>query len=103
MKADERAAADGNSRRRAGHHVVVARAMVALVMTDRANDGELIGDGPQPLHVLREAHAGDFGWNRVELAAEFDRRFGFGVKRFVVRRPAVHPNEDARFGRSLGA
>ena len=72
MKADEGAAADGNSRRRAGHHVMVARAVVPLIVADRADHREFVGDRTQPLHVLREPHAGDLRRDRVELAAEFN-------------------------------
>ena len=64
VEADERAAADRDPRRGAGHHVVVARAVVALVVADRPHDGELVGDRRQPLHVLGEVDAGDLGGDR---------------------------------------
>ena len=65
MKADERAAADRNARRRAGHHVVVAGAVVALVVADRADDAQLVADRGQPLHVLGKVDAGNLGGDRA--------------------------------------
>ena len=101
MKADERSAADRNPRWRAGHHVMVAGAVVPLVVADRADDGQLVGDAGQPGHVLREVHAGDLGLDRRELAADLGRRVGLGIERLEVRRPAIHPDQDAT-GRALG-
>ena len=59
MKADEGSATDRNARRCSRHHVVIARAVVALVVTDRAHDRELVGDRGQTRKVLREVHARD--------------------------------------------
>ncbi len=95
MKADERAAADRNPRRRAGHHVVIAGAVVPLVVANRADDRQLVGDAGQPRHVLREVDAGHLGADGLELAANLGRRVGLGIERLEVRRPAVHPNQDA--------
>src|SRR5690606_10465083 len=38
------------------------------------------------------------GSDRLELAAEFDGRLRLGIKRLVVARPAVHPDQNAAFG-----
>ena len=95
MEADEGAAADRDARRGAGHHVVVAGAVVALVVADRADDRQLVGDGRQARQVLREVDAGNLRVDRRELAAEFLRRVRLGIEGFVVGGAAVQPDQDA--------
>jgi hypothetical protein len=56
---------------------VIAGAVVPLVVADRAYDGEAIGDGRQPLHVLGEVHAGDPRRDGLVLA-----RISFGASGF---------------------
>ena len=71
MEADERAAADRNPRRGAGHHVVVAGAVVALVVADRADDRRTCRRSPASrCHVLREVHAGDLAWRSARTRRE---------------------------------
>ena len=74
MEADERPAADRNARRRTGHHVVVAGAVVALVVADRADDGQLVACRRERLHMLGEEDAGHLGGDgsnspRISLGA----------------------------------
>ena len=95
MKADKRAAADRDARRRAGHHVVIARAVIALIVADRADDGQLVGDVREPLHVLRELDARRARLDWLKLAADLARGVWFRVERLVMGGAAVHPDEDA--------
>ena len=64
MEADERAAADGNARRGAGHHVVVARAVVALVVADRADHRELVEAAASFVMCSEKKHARHGGRDR---------------------------------------
>jgi len=98
MKADERPAADRNSRGGPGHHVVVAGSVVPLVVADGADDGELVEARRQLRHVLAELDAGDFRRDGGEVAADFGGGIGFGIEGLEMRGTAVHPNEDAAFG-----
>ena len=75
----------------AGHHVVVAGAVIVLVVANRADDRQLVADGRQPRHVLGEEDSGDLRVDRLELAANFGRSVGLGIEGFEVARPAVQP------------
>ena len=104
VKADERSATDRDPRRRSGHHVMIAGPVIPLVVADRADHGRLVGDARQPRHDLRVVDAGDLRPDHAELAANLGRRVRLGVEGLVMRRPAVHPDEDAAARRrSLGA
>src|SRR5690606_13144270 len=97
MEADERATADRNPRRRSGHHVMIASAMVALIMPDRADHGELVERRGQSRHVLGEMDARDFRRDRLKLASDLQRCFGFWIEGLEVCRPTIHPNQNACF------
>ncbi len=102
VKADEGAAADRDARRSAGHHVVVAGAVVALVVADGAHHGQLVGDARRAAcRCCEKSMPGTACADGLELAADLLRRFRLGVEGLVVRRPAVQPDEDAalRLGR----
>ena len=77
------------------HHVVVAGAVVALVVADGADDGELVGDGGELFHGLGEVDAGDIRFNRLVVAPDFLGGVGLGIEGLVVAGAAVHPDEDA--------
>src|SRR5262249_45831310 len=79
VEADEGAAADRDARRGAGHHVVVAGAVVALVVADRPHHRELVGHGGQARHVLGEVDALDPRGDGLELAAVLRRGRRLGV------------------------
>ena len=98
VKAHEGPATDRNAGRGAGHHVMIAGPVIALVMADRADDRQFVGDRPQSHHVLRQLHPGDTGVDRLELASELRRGGRFGVEGFVMSRATVHPDQDAAFG-----
>ena len=49
MKTDERAAADRNPRWSTGHHIVIPRPVIPLIMPDGADGGELVRDGCESL------------------------------------------------------
>ena len=95
MEADERAAADRNAGRSAGHHIVIAGPVVALVVPNGAHDGQLVGHAGQPFHVLRILDARHLGVDRLEFTPYFFRSLRLGIERFVMRRPAIHPDQDA--------
>ena len=52
MKTYERTTTDGNPWWSPGHHVVISRSMIGLIMPDRPNQGELVGDAGKTSHVL---------------------------------------------------
>ena len=73
MKADEGAAANRDARRSAGHHVMVAGTVIALVVANGAHDGQLVGNRTEALQVLREVDAGYPGLDRIERATVITR------------------------------
>ncbi len=103
VEADERAASDRDPWRSAGHHVVVARPVVALVVSNRSNDRQIVRDGGQPSHQLREVDPGRLGCDRAELTADLGRGLRLWIKRLVVTRSPIHPNQNAGVGLSLSA
>ncbi len=95
VEADKRPATDRDSRRRAGHHIMITCAVVPLVVADRPDDRELVGDRRQLRQVFRERDAGDLGVDGVERPPDLARGVGLGIERLVMARPAVHPDQDA--------
>ena len=95
MEADEGAATDGDARWCAGHHVVIARTMVALVMAYRSDDRVLVRDASELWQVFADLDPWNVGVDRLELTADFDRSFGLGVKGYEVGGATIHPYQDA--------
>ena len=95
MEADKRAAADRDPRRGAGHHVMVAGAVVALVVAHRTDDGELVSDLRQLGHVLGELDPRHARRDRRKLTTDLGRGIGLGVEGLEVRRAAIHPDQNA--------
>ena len=106
MKAHESPAADRDARRRAGHHVVVAGAVIALVVAGwkwTMASLSLTASPAAGSGVPRSERRGSSsGWcprvPRISCGAS-----GFGSKALVVRRSAVHPDEDATLAAAGGA
>ena len=98
MKTDKRTATDGNPGGCPRHHVMVARAVISLIVSNRPNDRKLIGNGRQSLHGLREKHAGRLSGDGPKLATYLDRGLWLGIKGLVVTRASIHPDQDARIG-----
>src|SRR5262245_12746304 len=99
MKADERSATNGNPRRTARHHVMVAGTVVALFMSNRSNHGELVRAGGQAWQCFAKLNAGNLGGNRRQLPADLGRRIWLRVEGFEMRRATVQPNQNAALGR----
>src|SRR5690349_19492891 len=95
MESDKCTALHRHRCRRAGHHVVITPAMVWVFVADGTDDGQLIGNLGQVGNDLAKLNSGDRGGNRTELAADFLGRIRLGVERLVMRRPAIHPDENA--------
>ena len=72
--------------------------VVALIVPDRAHDGDFVRHFRKLCQMLGKLHAGDAGFDRSELAADFLGGFGLGVEGFVMRRPAVEPHQNAALG-----
>ena len=95
MERHERAASNRHRGGRAGHHVMIAAAVVRVLVADRADNCELVGGLGQIRHRFAELDARHGSGNRLELAANLGRRIGLGIERLVMRRPAVEPDHDA--------
>ncbi len=61
MKTDEGTATDGNAWWSAGHHVMIAGSVVALVVTDRSNDRVLVSHRGQLGQMLADLNARHVG------------------------------------------
>ena len=76
--------------------------MIVLIVTNRADDRQLVADRGQLGHVLGKVDSGNLGLNGGELTANLGGCVGLGIERLEVTRPAVEPDEDAaRFTRGL--
>ena len=95
MEGDERAAADGNWRGCAGHHVVIAAAVIGVFVADGADGGEFVGDLGEFGDHFTEVKAGDGGFDGFQIAANIGGGVGFGIETFVVTWAAIEPDEDA--------
>ena len=76
---------------------MVGDAVAAVLWIVPANDAEFVGALRQQWQRIGEAHAGQRGQDRAELAAHFHGRIGLGVKGIDMRRAALHPEENAAF------
>ena len=95
MEAHKRPTAHRNAGGGPGHHVVVARSVVVLVVADRTQNGELVADRRQPLHVLREMHPGDLGCDGLVLAPDLRGGGRLGVEHLDVAGATIQPDQDA--------
>ena len=95
MKAHESSATDRHGRRCAGHHVMIAAAVVGILVADGADDAELVEALRQQRHRFTKMGAGDAGGDGFELTADVLRGGGLRVKGLVVRGAAIQPDEDA--------
>ena len=98
MKAHKRPTAHGNPGRGAGHHIVVACPMIALIVADGADDGQLVGNRGQLRQFLTVMDTGNAGLNRVEFPSDLFGSVRFGVECLVVGRASIEPDQDARSG-----
>ncbi len=69
--------------------------VIVLVVSDRADDRQLVADGRQTRHVLREQHPGDARVDGIELATNLERRIGLGIEGFEVTGAPIEPEENA--------
>ena len=95
MKRDERAAGDWHRRRHARHHVVVAAAVIRILVANGTNDRELVRGRGQLRNAFAELNSRNLRGDGFELAANFRRRIRLRIERLVMRRPAIHPDENA--------
>ena len=73
---------------------VAAGVVQVAVGAERADDGDLVGDGGGARQQLAEVDARHGRLDRLEFAADFGGRVRLGVERLVLRRPALEPEED---------
>src|SRR5436190_9355300 len=95
MESDERSAGDRYRCGHAGHHVVIPAAMVRIFVADGTNHGELVRDFCEFRDGFAELNAWNFCRDGFEFATNFGRGVRLGIERFIMRRAAVHPDEDA--------
>ena len=79
--------------------VLIASTVIALVVTNGSNRGELVGDRSQSLHVLGEVDSGKLCGNGLELTSNFCWSFHFWIQRFEVSRASIHPDKYNAGGR----
>jgi hypothetical protein len=77
---------------------MIPRAVIALVVTDRTDDGIFVGHLSQLGHVLADLNTRDVGFNRFEFATNLTGSFRLQVKRLQVCRSTIHPNQNATAG-----
>ena len=82
VKAHKRAASNGDSGRCAGHHVMVARTMVSLVVANRTDHRKLVGNVGQLGKMFRELDARYLRRYGGKVAADFLRSVWLGIERF---------------------
>ena len=95
MERHERTARDRHRRRHAGHHVMIAAAVIRVLVANRADDRELVGHARKLGNALAKMDTGNLRGNGFKLAANLGRRVRLGIERFVMRRATILPNEDA--------
>src|SRR5439155_15742496 len=79
----------------AGHHDVVAAAVVRVWVRQAAEDGQLVSDLGGPRQQVGELDAGDVGADRPEVAANLGRSVVFVSPQVVLRPAAEDEDEDA--------
>ncbi len=95
MEGDVGATRDGDGRGHAGHHVVVAAAVVRVFMANGADDGEFVEGACELRDAFGEMNARDVGGNGFEFAPNVGGGVGLGIEGFVVGRAAIQPNQNA--------
>ena len=95
MKRNECAATNGDWCWATGHQVVISRAVIVLIVGNGTNDGEIAEALGEFRHFVAKVNAGDRCGNRSEFSSNFGWCVGFGIERFVVRRPTIEPHHDA--------
>ena len=95
MESDECAAGDRYRSRRAGHHIMIAAAVVWIFVANGSDDSELVRNRSQLGNAFRKLDSRHFRGNRLELATNIGRRVRLWIERLVVRRAAIHPDENA--------
>ena len=80
----------------AGEHVVVGRAVVGVVMAERADQRELVHLPGRARQVLADLDAGHVGGDGLELAAKLGGRVGLQVPGVDGAQAAVQEQEDQR-------
>ncbi|MCG3777817.1 MAG: hypothetical protein JW388_0512 [Nitrospira sp.] len=68
--------------------------MTSACMRHGSQQRELIGDFGMTRQQLRQSDARHFGGDGLEWAAEFNRRFGFGIECIQMRTAAAQPNQN---------
>jgi hypothetical protein len=74
---------------------MVAAAVIRVFVANGTYNRELVGGLGEIRHRLAELHAGNRGGDRLELTANLRRCIGLGIERFVMRWPAIEPDQDA--------
>ena len=72
--------------------------MISLIVANRTDNREIIGNGRQTFHGLREKYPGCLSGDGSKLAPDFHRRLRLGVKRLVVTWTTIHPDQNTRIG-----
>src|SRR4051794_37330199 len=95
MKGHKRAATDWHRSRGAGHQIMISTAMVWVFMAYGPDNRDLIGDLGQIRDHFAEVNARNGGRNGFVLSPDLRWSVRLGIKCFVVRRPPIHPDQDA--------
>src|SRR5262249_26441147 len=88
VKGYERAAGDRDRCGHAGHHVVIAAAVVRIFVANGTYNGQFISDPREFRNGFAELDSRHLGRNWLELPADFQRRVRLGIEAFVMGRAA---------------
>jgi hypothetical protein len=82
---------------------MISASVIWIFMTDRANHREFVRNPCEVGQGFAKVNAGQRRGNGFEFAPDFRGCVRFWVKRLVVRRTAIEPDQDAVEGRGLRA
>jgi hypothetical protein len=94
VKTDNRAASDWNRRWRASHQIMVSTAMVRIFVADRANHRKFVRNLSKIWDHFAEVNPRNSGRDRLELAANVDRRIRLRIESLIMGRAAIKPYQD---------
>ena len=94
MKGHEGTAAHRHGRRRTGHQVVVATAVIGILVRQRAKDGTAVRDLGQFRNTVGKMDTGNARLDGLEFPANLRRRVRLRVEALIMTGAAILPDHD---------